>query len=72
MFNPATLSAALRAALIAKPATGATDNQALTDLCDVIAETVLAHIAANGVVTVTVTTTGTAAAQAGGGTGTIA
>lgn len=55
------LSAALRAALVAEPSTGAKDNAGLTKFCDVIAATVLAHITANAVVA----TTGTAAAQTG-------
>lgn len=53
------LSAAIRAALIADPRTGAVDDsalptsqKALTAFCDVIAQTVLAHVVANAVVTV--------------------
>jgi len=50
------LSAAIRAALIADPRTGARDDtllpdneKALTAFCDVIAETVLTHITLNAV-----------------------
>lgn len=56
-----TLSAALRAAMLAEPALGAVDGIALTKLCDTLASTILAHIVANALVT----TTGTAAAQTG-------
>lgn len=65
------LSAAIKAALLADPASGAKDNDALEVLCSTIATHVLNHLIANGLITVTVATTGTAAAQAGGGTGTI-
>jgi len=65
------LSAAIKAALLADPASKATDNPALEVLCSTIATEVLNHLIANGLITVTVATTGTAAAQAGGGTGTI-
>jgi hypothetical protein len=62
----------MRAALLADAASKATDNAALTAMCDAIASAVVTHIQATAVVTVTVATTGTAVAQAGGGTGTIA
>jgi hypothetical protein len=59
----------MRSALLAAPASGATDNDALTAMCDAIAAAVVAHITSAGVVTippgVPVATTGTAAAQAG-------
>ncbi len=60
--SESVLSAAMRAALLANPATGALDNAALTATCNAIASTVLAHIVENAVVN----TTGTAAAQVGG------
>ena len=63
------LSAALRAGLLARPETQAQDDEALTAMCDVIAETVIAHMVANALVTippgVPVATTGSAVAQAG-------
>jgi hypothetical protein len=67
------LSAAIKAALLADPASGASSGNpdALEVLCSTIATEVLNHLIANGLITVTVATTGTAAAQAGGGTGTI-
>lgn len=45
--SDSALSAALRAALLADPDTGAVDDVALTAFCDVIASVVLAHIVAN-------------------------
>lgn len=44
------LSTSLRAAFLANPDTGAVDNDALTALCDVIAQVVVQHIVANAVV----------------------
>ena len=44
------LSTALRAALLAKPETQAQDDEALTALCDCIAETVVTHITSAAVV----------------------
>jgi hypothetical protein len=71
----AVLSATLRAGLLGNEDSAAVDNAALTALCDVIAEKVLAHIVANAVVTgtCTVTTAGSPTNQAGGGpiTGTV-
>jgi hypothetical protein len=51
-LNSTTLSAALRAAMLANPAIGAIDGAGLTAMCDAIASTVVAHITANAVVTV--------------------
>lgn len=66
------LTAAIKADLLADPASGAQDNDALEILISTICTRVLEHLIANGLITVTVTvaTTGTAAAQAGGGSGT--
>lgn len=50
--SASTLSAALRAALLANSDTQAQDNDALTAVCDEIASVVLAHIVANAVVTI--------------------
>ena len=50
-MSSATLSTAMRAALLAADC-GVTDCEALTGMCDAIAQTVVAHIAANAVVTV--------------------
>jgi len=49
-LNATTLSAALKAALLADPNTTAQNNAALTAVCDAIAATVVAHITANAVV----------------------
>jgi len=65
------LSAAIKADLLADPASGAKDNDALEILISTICTRVLDHLIANGLITVTVATTGTAVAQAGGGTGTL-
>jgi hypothetical protein len=73
------LSAALRAALLSDPETGAVDDAPLTAFCDKVASTVIAHLLANVTLVVAagipVATTGTAAAQTGAttapGTGTI-
>jgi hypothetical protein len=51
----AVLSAALRAGLLGNGDSLAVDNAALTALCDVIAEQVLAHIVANAVLVVPAT-----------------
>lgn len=68
-LNAATLSTAMRAAMLAKPNLNAVDDAALTELCDTIADAVVTHVIASAVVTVPpgvpVATTGTAAAQAG-------
>jgi hypothetical protein len=77
--SDSVLSAALRAALLSDPETGAVDDSPLTAFCDKIAATVIAHITANATLVVAagipVATTGTAAAQTGAttapGTGTI-
>jgi hypothetical protein len=55
------LATAMRAALLAIPNGGWSDNAALTAMCNAIATTVLTHITANAVVA----TTGTAVAQTG-------
>lgn len=44
--SESTLSAALRAAILAEPDIGANDDVPLTKLCDAIAATVLAHLVA--------------------------
>lgn len=49
-LNATTLSAAMRAAMLADPDIGAIDGDALTALCDAIASTVVAHVTANAVV----------------------
>ncbi len=77
--SDAVLSAALRAALLSDPETGAVDDAPLTAFCDKISAAVLAHLVANATLVVAagipVATTGTAVAQAGAttspGTGTI-
>ena len=73
-----TLSAAIKAGLLANPDAAAVDNAALTALCDEIAAAVVAHIQAAAVVTVAapipvqvVPATGTGATTAPGG-GTVA
>lgn len=67
-----TLSAAMRAAILAEPTIQAIDGEALTKLCDALAGAVVAHIVAAGTVAVTVVTTCPAGAGTGSGTGTIA
>jgi hypothetical protein len=67
-LNSPTLSAAMRAAMLAAPALNAVDGPELTALCDAIASTVVAHIVAAGVVTVVTA----CPAGAGTGTGTVA
>lgn len=42
------LGTAMRAALLANPATGVVDNAALTAFCNTLATTILAHLIANG------------------------
>jgi hypothetical protein len=61
----------MRSKLLAASASQATDNAALTAMCDALADAVITHLLAAAVVNVTVTvaTTGTAAAQTGGGSG---
>jgi hypothetical protein len=79
-LNATTLSAAIKAGLLANGDAQAVDNAALTALCDEVASAVVAHITAQAVVTVPagvpVATTGTAAAQTGAttapGVGTVA
>lgn len=44
----AALGTALRAALLANPATGVVDNAALPAFCNTLATTILAHLIANG------------------------
>lgn len=44
------LSAAIRVAMLANPATQAQDNAALTAMCDAIATAVVAHIQSTAVV----------------------
>lgn len=63
------LTAAIKADLLSNLASGAVDNDALEILISTIVTRTLAHLIANGLITVTVATTGTAAAQAGGGNG---
>jgi hypothetical protein len=78
-MNSATLSAAMKAAFLGDGDAAAVNNDALQSFCDIIAQTVVAHIQSNGLVTVAsgiaVATAGTAAAQTGAttspGTGTI-
>lgn len=59
----------MQSALLANPDAHAVEGDALTALCDCLAEAVVAHVVAAAVVTippgVPVATTGTAAAQAG-------
>lgn len=68
-LSASVLASALEAALLAEPDCGAVEGDALTALCNAIADAVVAHIVANAVVTippgVPVATTGTAAAQTG-------
>lgn len=63
-LNASTLSAAMRTALLAAPASGATNNAALTAMCDAIASAVVTHVTASAVVTAT----GVTACGAGAGT----
>lgn len=49
-LSSATLSAAMRSAMLATPAIGAVDGPALTALCDAIASTVVSHITSAGTV----------------------
>jgi hypothetical protein len=49
-LNPATLSTAIKSAVLAD--VNVRDNASLKTLCDAIAQAVVAHIAANAVVTV--------------------
>jgi hypothetical protein len=49
-LSASTLSAAMRAALLSNPDTGATDGEALTAMCDAIADAVVAHVVASAVV----------------------
>ena len=63
-LNAATLATLMRANLLAAPASGATDNPALTAMCTAIANAVVAHVQAAAAVTVVT------ACPAGPGTGT--
>jgi hypothetical protein len=49
-LSAATLSAAMKAALLANPSTQAIDNAALTAVCDAIAQSVVSHITASAIV----------------------
>lgn len=49
-LNATTLSAAMRAAMLATPAIGAIDGPALTALCDAISGAVVTHVTGAGVV----------------------
>lgn len=77
--SESVLSAALRAALLSDPETGAVDDAPLTAFCDKLAAAMITHLLGNVTLVVAagipVATTGTAAAQAGAttapGTGTI-
>lgn len=76
-LNSSLLSDTLKAAFLAAPEeSAAVDNQALQAFCDAIAQTVVAHITANAVVTVNpgiaVTTALSTGATSAPGTGTIA
>ena len=62
-LNATILGGAIRTALLAAPASGATDNAALTAMCNAIATAVVAHILTAQVAVVT-------ACPAGAGTGT--
>jgi hypothetical protein len=53
-LNATTLSAAIKAGLLANGDAQAVDNAALTALCDEVASAVVAHITASAVVTVPV------------------
>ena len=68
-LNSATLSALIKSKRLAALGAAVVNNAALTADCTAIAEAVIEHITALGVVTVpagvTVATTGTATAQAG-------
>ena len=48
----ASLSSALRTAMLADPDIGAVDDVGLTAMCDAIANTVIAHLVANGALAV--------------------
>lgn len=73
------LSAAIRAALLSDPETGAVDDSPLTAFCDKLAAALIPHLVANITLVVAagipVATAGTATAQTGAttapGTGTI-
>ncbi|MFA5436582.1 MAG: hypothetical protein WC372_11145 [Candidatus Neomarinimicrobiota bacterium] len=51
-LSSATLSSAMRAALLAAPDAQAVDGPALTALCDAIASAVVSHVTTAAVVTV--------------------
>lgn len=63
-LNAATLATLMRANLLAAPASGATDNPALTAMCTAIANAVVTHITTSAELTVET------ACPAGAGTGT--
>lgn len=63
-LNATTLATLMRANLLAAPASGATDNAALTAMCTAIASAVVAHIQSSAALTVVTT------CPAGPGTGT--
>lgn len=77
--SDSVLSAALRAALLSDPETGAVDDTPLTAFCDKLAAVFIAHVTANATLIVAagipVATAGSAVAQTGAttapGTGTI-
>jgi hypothetical protein len=49
-LSASTLSALMRAKLLAAPDTNATDGEALTAMCDALAEAVVEHVTAAAVV----------------------
>jgi len=49
-LNATTLGAAIKAALLAEPSSGAVDNAALTATCNAIASAVVSHITAAAIV----------------------
>lgn len=49
-LSAATLSAAMKTALLADPGTGAVNNPALTKVCDAIAQAVVTHITTSAIV----------------------
>ncbi len=65
-LNATTLSAAMRAALLSDAAIGAQDGAALTKFCDKLAQAIVAHIVAQGVVTSVTTCPAGAGAATGG------
>jgi hypothetical protein len=51
-LNASALSTLMRSQLLASPASGATDNAALTAMCDAIAAAVVLHITSSATVAV--------------------